>query len=43
MAGDLGIPVKTVHNHLNAAYQRLGTQTLVHTVLFAVRRGIVRL
>lgn len=43
VARELGISIKTVHNHLNAVYQRLGTQTLTHTVLQAVRLGIVQL
>ncbi len=43
VARDLSISIKTVHNHLNAVYQRLGTQTLTHTLLQAVRLGIVRL
>ena len=43
VARELSISIKTVHNHLNAVYQRLGTQTLTHTVLQAVRLGIVRL
>ena len=43
VARDFGISIKTVHNHLNSVYQRFGTQTLTHTMLQAVRLGIVNL
>ena len=39
----LGITQKTVHNHLNATYRRLDTQSLTHAVLSAVRLGIIQL
>jgi DNA-binding NarL/FixJ family response regulator len=39
----LGITQKTVHNHLNATYRRLDTQSLTHSVLSAVRLGIIDL
>ena len=41
VARDLGIMQKTVHNHLNAIYRRLDTQSLTHAVLSAVRLGII--
>jgi DNA-binding NarL/FixJ family response regulator len=37
------ITQKTVHNHLNAIYRRLDTQSLTHAVLSAVRLGIIEL
>ena len=40
---ELGITQKTVHNHLNAIYRRLDTQSLTHAVLSAVRLGIIDL
>jgi len=43
VARDLGIAQKTVHNHLNAIYRRLDTQSLTHAVLSAVRLGIIEL
>ena len=43
VARDLGIAQKTVHNHLNAIYRRLDTQSLTHAVLSAVRLGIISL
>ena len=43
VARDLDITQKTVHNHLNAVYRRLGTQSLTHAVLSAVRLGIIAL
>jgi DNA-binding NarL/FixJ family response regulator len=43
VARDLGITQKTVHNHLNAIYRRLDTQSLTHAVLSAVRLGIIAL
>lgn len=43
VARELGITQKTVHNHLNAIYRRLDTQSLTHAVLSAVRRGIIDL
>lgn len=43
VARDLGITQKTVHNHLNAIYRRLDTQSLTHAVLSAVRLGIIDL
>lgn len=43
VARDLGITQKTVHNHLNAVYRRLDTQSLTHAVLSAVRLGIIQL
>ncbi|MEM7093870.1 MAG: response regulator transcription factor [Actinomycetota bacterium] len=42
-ARSLGIAQKTVHNHLNAIYRRLDTQSLTHAVLSAVRLGIISL
>jgi len=43
VARDLGITQKTVHNHLNAIYRRLDTQSLTQAVLSAVRLGIIDL
>ena len=43
VARQLGITQKTVHNHLNAIYRRLDTQSLTHAVLSAVRLGIIDL
>ncbi len=43
VARALGITQKTVHNHLNAIYRRLDTQSLTHAVLSAVRLGIIDL
>ncbi len=43
VARELGIAQKTVHNHLNAIYRRLETQSLTHAVLSAVRLGIIEL
>ena len=43
VARQLGITQKTVHNHLNAIYRRLDTQSLTHAVLSAVRLGIINL
>jgi DNA-binding NarL/FixJ family response regulator len=43
VARELGITQKTVHNHLNAIYRRLDTQSLTHAVLSAVRLGIINL
>jgi DNA-binding NarL/FixJ family response regulator len=43
VARQLGITQKTVHNHLNAIYRRLDTQSLTHAVLSAVRLGIIAL
>lgn len=43
VARELGITQKTVHNHLNATYRRLDTQSLTHAVLSAVRLGIIDL
>ncbi len=43
VARELGITQKTVHNHLNAIYRRLDTQSLTHAVLSAVRLGIIDL
>lgn len=43
VARELGITQKTVHNHLNAIYRRLDTQSLTHAVLSAVRLGIIHL
>ncbi len=43
VARDLGITQKTVHNHLNAIYRKLDTQSLTHAVLRAVRLGIIHL
>lgn len=43
VARDLGIAQKTVHNHLNAIYRKLDTQSLTHAVLSAVRLGIIDL
>ena len=43
VARELGMTQKTVHNHLNAIYRRLDTQSLTHAVLSAVRLGIIDL
>lgn len=43
VARELGITQKTVHNHLNAIYRRLDTQSLTHAVFSAVRLGIIDL
>lgn len=43
VARELGITQKTVHNHLNAIYRKLDTQSLTHAVLSAVRLGIIDL
>ena len=43
VARALGITQKTVHNHLNAIYRKLDTQSLTHAVLSAVRLGIIEL
>lgn len=43
VARHLGITQKTVHNHLNAIYRKLDTQSLTHAVLSAVRMGIIDL
>jgi len=43
VARELGITQKTVHNHLNAIYRKLDTQSLTHAVLSAVRLGIIEL
>jgi DNA-binding NarL/FixJ family response regulator len=43
VARDLGITQKTVHNHLNAIYRRLDTQSLTHAVISAVKLGIIEL
>lgn len=43
VARELGITQKTVHNHLNAIYRRLDTQSLTHAVISAVRLGIIHL
>ncbi len=43
VARQLGITQKTVHNHLNAIYRKLDTQSLTHAVLSAVRLGIIEL
>ncbi|MFN8049983.1 MAG: LuxR C-terminal-related transcriptional regulator [Acidimicrobiales bacterium] len=43
VARELGITQKTVHNHLNAIYRKLDTQSLTHAVLSAVRLGIIHL
>lgn len=42
-ARELGIAQKTIHNHLNAVYRKLDTQSLTHAVLSAVRLGIIEL
>jgi len=39
----LGITRKTVHNHLNTIYRKLDTQSMTHTILSAVRMGIIDL
>lgn len=39
----LHISTKTVHNHLNATYRRLDTQSLTHAVLGALRLGLIDL
>ncbi len=43
VARQLNITPKTVHNHLNAIYRRLDTQSLTHAVLSALRLGIIEL
>ena len=43
VARELGITQKTVHNHLNAVYRKLDTQSLTQAVLSAVRLGIIDL
>lgn len=43
VARELGITQKAVHNHLNAIYRRLDTQSRTHAVLSAVRLGIIDL
>jgi DNA-binding NarL/FixJ family response regulator len=43
VARELGITQKTVHNHLNAIYRKLDTQSLTQAVLSAVRLGIINL
>jgi len=43
VARELGITQKTVHNHLNAIYRKLDTQSLTQAVLSAVRLGIIHL
>jgi len=43
VARQLGITQKTVHNHLNAIYRKLDTQSLTQAVLSAVRLGIIHL
>lgn len=43
VARELGITQKTVHNHLNAIYRKLDTQSLTQAVLSAVRLGIIDL
>lgn len=43
VARELGITQKTVHNHLNAIYRKLDTQSLTQAVLSAVRLGIIQL
>ncbi len=43
VAQELGIAQKTVHNHLNAIYRRLDTQSLTHAVLSGIRLGIIEL
>lgn len=43
VARQLGITQKTVHNHLNAIYRKLDTQSLTQAVLSAVRLGIIQL
>lgn len=43
VARELGITQKTVHNHLNAIYRRLDTQSLTHAVISAVKLGIIEL
>jgi DNA-binding NarL/FixJ family response regulator len=43
VARQLGITQKTVHNHLNAIYRRLDTQSLTHAVIAAVKLGIINL
>jgi hypothetical protein len=42
-AREMGIKHKTVNNHLNGAYNRLGVQTLTHAVLAAGRAGVIDL
>ena len=39
----LGIAPKTVHNHLNSIYRLLGTQSLTHAILAALRLEIIEL
>jgi len=40
-AGQLGISVKTVHNHLNDLYKRLDASGLTDAVVKAVRLGLI--
>jgi DNA-binding NarL/FixJ family response regulator len=42
-ARELGIGVRTAHNHLGAAYHRLGESSLVHAVIRAAKLGIIQL
>jgi DNA-binding CsgD family transcriptional regulator len=42
-ARQLGISTKTVHNHLNNIYRKLGTQTLAHTMVCAAKCGLIDL
>ena len=39
----LGISVKTLNNHLSAAYKRLGAKNATQAVLIALRAGVIRL
>jgi PAS domain S-box-containing protein len=43
VAAELGIAVKTVHNHLTAIYRSLRARSLVQATLIAARLGIVQL
>jgi len=42
-AAELGISVKTVHNHLNDLYRRLDAQSLTDAVVKAARLGLIDL
>ncbi len=40
---ELGISMKTMNNHLGAAYRRLGVDNLTHAILRAHQLGLIRL
>ena len=43
VAADLGISVKTLHNHLNAIYRALDTTNAMATIVHATRLGLIDL